>query len=193
MIATLPTGRAGSVLALGLLGSALLISWFAGAAPLLRWHEEQATALAQRRLLSQRMEAFVTVLPALQRAASAPVLEGVDATLLQGGTDAIAGAALQALVRDMAGRIGATLVSVETLPTVANGPYRRIGLRLTLNAQWPMVVQLLQVIDKARPRLVIDDLELHQTHLQLSEQEVLLSAAFTLYGFRGDAELRRAP
>ena len=193
MIATLPTGRAGSVLAVGLLGSALLISWFAGAAPLLRWHEEQATALAQRRLLSRRMEAFVMALPALQRAASAPVLEGVDTTLLEGGTDAIAGAALQALVRDMAGRIGATLVSVETLPAVANGPYRRIGLRLTLNAQWPMVVQLLQVIDKARPRLVVDDIELHQTHLQLSEQEVLLSTAFTLYGFRGDAELRRAP
>src|SRR4051812_27657448 len=154
MSPTLPTGRAGSALALGLLGGALALGWFAGMAPLLGLHAEQAASLAQRRLLSQRMEGFTATLPALQRAAAAPALDGAAGTLLEGGTDAIAGAALQALVRDMAGRIGATLFSVETLPAVPDGPYRRIGLRLALNAPWPVLVQLLHAIRQARPRMV---------------------------------------
>jgi hypothetical protein len=193
MSPTLPTGRTGSALALGLLGGVLALGWFAGAAPLLDLHAEQAAALTQRRLLSQRLEGLTATLPALQRAAAAPVLDGAAGTLLEGGTDAIAGAALQALVRDMAGRVGATLFSVETLPAAPDGSYRRIGLRLALNAPWPVLVQLLHAIRQARPRMVVDDLELHQTQVQLGEQEALLNAAFTVHAFRGDAELRGAP
>jgi general secretion pathway protein M len=189
----LPTGRPGRALAAGLLGGLVLAGWFGVVAPFRVWHASRTEALAQRRLLSERMAAFAAALPALQRAVTTPLPGTTAPTLLQGGTDAIAGAALQDLVQGMAGRVGAALLSVETLPAVPGGSYRRIGLRLTLSAAWPVLAELLHAVEQARPRMVVDDLELHQTQLRVGEEDVLLNAAFTLYAFRGDAELRSPP
>ena len=193
MNATLPTGRAGTALAVGLLGSVLLAGWFGGAAPLLAWRAGQAEALAQRQLLAEGMASFAATLPALQRAVAERSSGTAASVMLKEGTDAIAAAALQGMVRDMAGQAGATLFSVETLPVAAEGSYRRIGLRLSLSASWPVLANLLAAIEQARPRMVVDDLELHQSQLRLGEAEMLLNAAFTLYGFRSDGSPREAP
>jgi hypothetical protein len=183
MTATLPTGRAGRMLA----------AWIGGVAPLLHWHAGLVAALGQRRLLAERMAAYADALPALRQAAAVPVAGDVAPALLEGATDAIAGAALQGLVREMTGRVGATLLSVETLPATVGGTHRRIGLRLSLAAPWPVLAHLLDAVDQARPSMLVDDLELHQTQLRVGEAEALLNAAFTVYAFRRDADARGAP
>jgi general secretion pathway protein M len=188
MNATLPTGPSGRLLALGLLGAVLLAGWVGIAAPLAAWHAERAEAIDGRRMIAQRMEALAAVLPALQEAAAARSADsGAASSLLEGGTDAVAGAALQGLLRDMATRVGASLNSIETLAAAPAGAYRRIGLRLSLSAPWPVLVQLLQAVEQARPRMVVDELELHNSQMQADTGEVMLNAAFTAYAFRGDA------
>ena len=187
MTASLPTGRAGTALALGLLGGVLLAAWFAIGAPLLAWHADRAAELAERRGLVRRLEVLAEPGPMPPRA---PGLDDTAALLLEGGTDAVAGAALQGLVRDMATRAGATLSSVETLPATTVGGYRRIGLRLSLSASWPVLVRLLEAVELARPRTVVDELEVQATQMLTSTEETLLTAGFTVYAFRAATELR---
>jgi general secretion pathway protein M len=189
MTAGLPTGRPGTALALGLLGGVLLTAWFGIGAPLLVWHADRAAELTERRALARRLEALAEAAPAPPRA---PGLDTAAALLLEGGTDAVAGAALQGLVRDMATRAGATLSSVETLPAATVGGYHRIGLRLSLSASWPVLVRLLEAVEQARPRAVVDDLEVQAAQMLTGAEEALLTAGFTVHAFRAGSDLRAA-
>ena len=83
-------------------------------------------------------------------------------------------------------------MSSNPLPAVPTGAYRRIGLRLSLTVPWPVLVRLLQVMKEERPRMVIDDLELHNAQLPTETGELLLNAVFTVYAFRGGTEARGA-
>lgn len=150
--------------------------------------------LAQRRMLADRMEELVQALPALRRRADTAVSTGLAATsLLQGSNDAVAGAALQGRVQDMAQRAGASLSSVETLPAAPAGAYRRIGLHVSLVATWPVLVGLLQSVEQARPRMLVDDLQLHGSHILLRSTALPLTASFTVYAFRGTEHRQAHP
>lgn len=187
------TGRAGPWLALMLLGVVVLVGWLALASPLLAWHAERATVVADRTVLAQRLERMAATLPALRLAVQATDVNGNASALLAGTTDAIAGAALQGLVQEMALQAGATLTSVETLPASAVGLYRRIGLRLSLNVSWPVLIALLQAMAQARPRIIIDDMELQTSQMVIGVDQQLMTASFTVYAFRGASEGRVAP
>lgn len=192
MNATLPTGRAGTALALGLLGGMLLLLGLGVVAPAITWHAERAEHLAERQGLAARMEAVAATLPALRLAAATPAIGHAAPSLLEGTTDAITGAALQGLVREMAGSVEAAVLSVETLAAAPVGAHRRIGLRLSLAAPWPVLVRLLQAVNQARPRMVVDDLELHNSQIRSDTEHLLLNAAFNLYAFSAGLEPRAA-
>ena len=187
MMPAVANGRAGPPLAVGLLCGVLLMVWLAVIAPLLAWYDDRAIELADRRLLAQRLEALAKTLPAMREAASMGDMSTNMSALLEGSTDAVAGAALQGLVQDMAVRAGATLSSVETLPASPAGSYRRIGLRLSLSAPWPVLVALLQAVELGRPRMLVDEVDLQSSQMLGGENQPLLNASFTLYAFRADA------
>ena len=191
MSAALPTGHRGRLLAVGLLGGALLAGWLGVAAPLLSWHAGREEDLADQRSRLRRLTALAGQLPELRRAATAPAPGNAAPSLLEGNTDAVAGAALQVLLRDMAGHVGTTLFSVETLPAAPVGNLRRVGLRISLAAPWPVLVRLLQAVEKARPRMVIDDLEIHNAQMLGDTAEALQTAGLSVYAFRGDADANR--
>lgn len=179
------TGLAGRVLALGLLllvGAAL---WVGLAAPVLAWQDERAALLEQRQMLAARMARIAASLPDLQRAAAAGGPAGpAAATLLEGATDAVAAAALQERVQEMAGRAGAPLSSAETIPGVQAGAYRQIGLHVALRASWPALIQLLRLLEQASPRMLVDDLQLHGIRLAGATVDQPLEAGFTVLAFR---------
>ena len=193
MSPNLPTGRAGHGLALALVAGLAAAGWFAAAAPLLARYAEQEDALLRQQALHRRMAEVAAELPALQRAVQTPQAVGLAPALLEGGTDAVAAAALQESLRDVAAQAGATLFSVETLPASESGAYRRIGLRLSLAARWPVLMRMLQAIERARPGMAVDDLELRQTQMGTGEEDALMSAALTVYAFRDGVEPRRTP
>lgn len=187
MAAALPTGRQGRLLALGLVLLAAILLWLAAAQPLLDLYADQSAKLAQRAALADRMTLLAAEVPALQeRAASVPANNG-EATF-QGATDALAGASLQSLLQSLAGSAGATLSSMETLPADQAGPYRRIGVKLSISAPLSVLVQLMAQIEQARPPMLLDDLQIHGSPILLpGARSAALDAGFTVYGFRSGA------
>ena len=182
MVDALPDGARGRLLALALTVTVLVVAWAGCVQPLLDWHASRAEALEQRRLLLQRMTALAATLPELQRQSSgehAPV-----ASLLDGSTDAIAGAALQSQVQQMATMAGAELNSMEMLPGEQRGAYRRIGLRVTTAAPWPVLIGLLRAIEQGSPRMLVDDVQLRAPPIEMRTSSQPISAGFTVLAFR---------
>lgn len=185
MTDALPTGRRGQVLAVALLVLILGVAWMAVAAPLLAWHADRAETLRQRGTLARRMAQVAATLPELERQSSAMAAAGpVAATLIDGSTDAVAGATLQQLIQDMAARAGATLSSSEALPADAAGAYRRIAVRVALYAPWGVLVQLLRAVAEASPQLLVDDVQIRGARAFGVVGDPPLEASFTVLGFR---------
>ena len=188
----LPTGQRGRLLAIAVTLAGLLVLWLAVVSPAIGWYAERATRLTEQRRLSVRMADLAATLPALRRAASADAGAAPRVAVLQGSTDAIAGATLQGLVQDMASRAGASLNSLETLPAATRGPYRRIALRISVSAGWPVLVRLLAAVEQARPQMLIDDLRLRGPLLRLivpaANAAEPVDATLTILAFRSGAE-----
>ncbi len=182
----LPTGRNGRVLAVLIALLALALLWLAVAGPLVGWHEERRDALEQRQALAARMALLVQRLPALRAQAQAMTVSGQlgAGALIEGSSDAVASAAIQEKVAAMAASLGFSLSSTETLAGTREGEYRRVGVRVSLDAAFPVVVQLLQSIETAQPSLLVDDLQVHGTRLIGQSDNAPLNVAFTVIGFR---------
>jgi hypothetical protein len=185
MMGALPEGVRGRLLALAMTVTALAVVWAGCLQPLIDWHASRAAALEQRRLLLQRMTSLAATLPEIQRQASGE--HAPTAALLEGPSDPIAGAALQSGVQRMAATAGAELNSMEMLPSEQRAGYRRIGLRVTTAAQWPVLIALLQAIEQGSPRMLVDDLQMRAPPIELRVSNQPISAAFTVFAFRSAA------
>jgi general secretion pathway protein M len=188
METTLPEGGRGRLLALALTLSVLVAVWIGCVQPLMDWYGARADALEQRRALLQRMTALVATLPELQHQSSGA--RAPAAALLEGASDAIAGAALQSSVQVMAAAAGAELSSMEMLPAEQRGTYRRIALRVSTSAAWPVLVELLRAVEQATPRMLVDDLQLRAPPVEMRAATTPISAAFTILAYRATASGR---
>ncbi len=181
----LPEGRQGRLLALLVTLLALALLWLALLQPLVDWYADRREALQQRQALAARMTLLVRRLPALRAQARATALAGQPgAGILIDGSDAVASAAIQEKVSAMAAASGLSLSSTETLPAVRAGAYRRVAVRVSLEAAFPLVVRLLRSIETTRPSLLVDDLQVHGTRLLGQSETAPLNVAFTVLGFR---------
>jgi len=183
MAGSLPNGRRGQALAVALSLAVVASVWAGVVAPLAGWHAEQAQRLEQRQALARRMAELAETLPTLQAQAAGRDAAGpAPSAVLGGETDAVAGAALQLLVHQMATGAGTSLSSVEVLPVEAVGGYRRIGLHVALTAPWPVLVHLLQSIEQATPPMLVDDLRVRGSPLR--NVALPMDASFTVLAFR---------
>ena len=195
----LPVGRRGQIVAVGLLVIALGLAWALVASPLIGWYQAREERLAEQQVLLAHMTRLVAELPALRRSAGdgGQANDVPAATLLGGESDAIAGAALQGMVQDMARAAGVTLTSAEALPGDPRGAFRRIGLRIMLSADWPALIDLLKAVESSPMRLLVDDLQLHataNTQAGAIRDAPRIEASFVVLGFRaGGADRPRAP
>lgn len=181
----LPEGRTGQALAAG--GTLLLVAaiWLGVLAPAWSWYAGQADDLAASRLELAHMQSLQASLPALRRAvAESAVPSAGTAILLDGDTDAIAGANLQSALNDLATQTGTALDSAESAGAVQIGGLRRVDVSVSLTATWPTLVAYLAAIDAARPRMTVDDLSVSSNSLPDLRQDVALQANFTVSAFR---------
>jgi general secretion pathway protein M len=178
----LPDGPRGRILAAGLTLALLGALWFGVITPLIGWYQDRAEELAQRHALLARMRVLVETLPDLERQSAG--VRPAPTALLPGATDALAAAAMQSAVQAMATAAGAELASMETLPAEARGGYRRIGLRVSLSAPWPVLIELLRSAAQQQPRMLVDDVQFRAAPLQVHEASMAVSASFTLLAFR---------
>lgn len=183
---TLPEGSRGKLLALGLLLCAAGLVWVAVVSPLIGWYQARSDALADRGALLAHMTQLAAALPSLRNAANTSDTSETESVLLDGDSDAIAGATLQGMVQDMAASAGAPLTSAEALPGEQQGAFRRIGLRVALGASWPVLIGLVREIESSHLRLMVDDVQVHATARTGSAAAAAprLEASFVVMGFR---------
>jgi len=182
----LPTGRNGRILAVVITLLVLALIWAAIAGPLIGWYQDRNEALAQRQALAVRMAQLVQRLPAVRAQAEAMNAAGQLGAnaLIDGNSDAVASAAIQEKVSAMAASLGLSLSSTETLAAAREGAYRRVSVRVSLDAAFPVVVHLLQSIETARPSLLVNDLQMHGARMIGQPDSAPLNVAFTVIGFR---------
>ena len=180
------TGRRGQALALGAGLLALALAWFGVVDPVRSWFADRSQLLEQRQALLGRMQQVAATLPEL-RAASKPKpgqSETAAALMLPGSSDAVAAADLQERVQKMASAAGASLTAVETLPPAPAGVWHKVSLRISLNAPWPVLMQLMRSVEQSPTRILIDDVHFHSATIVTRPTVLPVQASMVLYGFR---------
>ncbi len=179
-----PTGRRGQALAVALLLLVASLAWFGGVAPTLSWYAGRTAHLLEQQALASRMAGVAGTIPALQRVLQqAEPPGGASRPMLEGGSDAIAGAALQQAVGDMAAAAGAPVTSAELLPATAVDRYRRISLHVTASTTAPKLIALLSAVSQATPNMLVDDLSLRPSSMLGGAGAQSLEASFTVIAF----------
>lgn len=180
------TGRRGRALAAGIGVLASALAWFGLVDPAWSWFRDRDALVEQRQALLHRMRGVAATLPALE-AASANKPGQADANaaiMLPGATDAVAAADLQEQVQKMAAAAGASLTAVETLPVTPSGKWHKVALRISLNAPWPVLMDLLRSIEQSPARVLIDDVHFHSAAVVSHPTALPIQASMVLYGFR---------
>jgi general secretion pathway protein M len=123
------------------------------------------------------------MLPELQTAARQDLAPSAD-QMLEGNSDAIAGAALQERVQELASAAHAKLISIETLPGEEQGTYRLIAVRLELRSQLAVLVDLLTAIEEGPPTMLVKDIQIKVGSVSPANPYYSLENTFTVYAFR---------
>ncbi|HYZ64856.1 MAG TPA: type II secretion system protein GspM [Acetobacteraceae bacterium] len=184
----LPEGARGRVLALLLLLVVVAGAWTVVAQPLLDWYAARADRLSLQEALARRMGQVAAELPALRRLESGTEV-AAPVSVLDGATDAVAGATLQQLLQSIAADAGATLASMEVLQGEQLAGYRRIGVRLAVAAPWPVVVKLLDAITGGSPRMLVNDLQIQGGRGVAGDGTPTLTTSMVVFGFRAGTSL----
>ena len=180
-------GRPGQALAVGCLVLALALIWLGAIDPIWSWYAERQAMLEQRQALLVRMRGLAASLPALRAASASQRGDGAEAAtaILPGATDALAAAALQEAVQKMATAAGASLTAVETLPAaMAAERWHKVSLRISLNAPWPVLIDLMHALGKAPARIFVGDVHFHSPAVVAHPANLPIQASMVLYGFR---------
>ena len=185
MIRSLPTGRAGQLVAAGLSLLMLAAIGLGVIRPVLDWYQEGAEMLTGRAALARRMEVVVAQLPELrEQAAALSASTGDTPALLAGDSDPVASAALQESLQAMFRETGVPLSSVETLSGEEAGPYRRIRLRLSFTASYPALATLLRSIGESSPVLMMDELQVRPALHRIGITPGTFDVECTVFAFR---------
>ncbi|GBR02842.1 general secretion pathway protein M [Gluconacetobacter liquefaciens NRIC 0522] len=178
---TLPEGRWGQALALGMLGLALGLAWLLVLDPVWNLYADRVQRLDLQRATLTRMERLASALPALRQttATSSPN----PSQLIDGTTDAIASANLQDILQTIATTTETEITSVENVPSAAAGRYRRIGLHVVVTAPFPTLIRLLTRLEQSTPAIVIDGLHLRSAE-DTNSASAPLDCDMILHAFR---------
>ena len=181
------SGRPGQALAVGCLMLALALIWLGAIDPIWSWYADRQAMLEQREALLARMQGLAATLPALRAASANQRGDGAEAAtaMMPGATDALAAAALQEAVQKMATAAGASLTAVETLPAAtAAEHWHKVSLRISLNAPWPVLIDLMHAVGQAPARIFVGDVHFHSPAVMAHPANLPIQASMVLYGFR---------
>ena len=187
------------MLAVGLLVVVLASVYLLAAAPLLALYQQRETRIEDGRVLVPRLQAIAAALPTLRaRVAELRTASRTRKVTLDGASDAVASANLQSRIEGLAGSVGATIGSTESLPVEERDGYRRIGLRFALNGPYDTLVRLLAKLAAATPPLVVDNIQIHGVLRRpglrpAGGADIGLDAGLDVYGFRSGDKTTAAP
>jgi general secretion pathway protein M len=180
---TLPTGRRGQMTAVGVTLVAVMALWILIISPLIDFYSDRSDALEKQQAVLSRMERLVAQRQSLMdQAAGLGDAAPAKGNVLDGSSIPVATAALQGLVRDIAGNSGATLASIESLPGETGNGYRRVGVKLALSASWPVLLHFLEALQESDTPMAIDDLQIHSgSDTPKTPEQQVFEAGFTVW------------
>jgi type II secretory pathway component PulM len=182
---SLPTGRRGQLLALGLTGLMAAVLWFVIASPLLQAYADRTEALHRQEQMARRMEDLVRTLPALREQATTAAKAGREsAALLPGTSDALAAATLQQKLDELAKASSVQIGSEEIIPAQASGGFRAIGVRIALHAPYRMLIALMQALAQADIPMVVSDLSIRAPSADTHDPDASVDAGLTVSALR---------
>ncbi len=190
---TLPEGRPGKFLAVGMLALFLALAYLAGIHPLQQLYAQRADEIAEKRDRLERLERVAAELPGL-RSMLAQLRNSAKRTdlLLEGPSDAVASANLQGKLKELISQVGAEMTSAESMPPAPRGDFRRVGVRVVMVGELEMLVTVLNSIEQAHPPLFVDDIEIRNRNnfvvpAKAPDKSPPLNIAFYVYGYRAGA------
>ena len=187
----LPEGRRGQLAALGLLLGVLWGLWMVLAAPLLGIYQDRANDLAEQRVLEAHMASLAASLPKLRaQAAVSPERHPSVSFQLAGSTDALAAANLQSLVGKIAQADGIAISSIDTVTPANTAWGRKIGVSIRISGSYRAIVSFVARLLLSQPKMVIDDLEIHDGGSDGGARIARLTGVWRSMGF-GHAGRRR--
>ena len=185
LIADLPTGRRGQILAVALLLLLLALVWFGGVAQLVDWYGERADQVAARGALAARLEQRAAALPQL-RALALSLPPQASPLALPGGSDAEAAAGLQETLQALANNANLIVGSTEILPAADDGLYRRVEVRVSFNSDYPSLVKFLRGIAASDTPLVVVGLDLDGRPRGAPSDDPGIDSVITVAGWRAE-------
>jgi general secretion pathway protein M len=185
-LVNLPTGSLGRALALAILGALIGLVYLATISPLIDLYRTREVTLTERQLLIPRLLRVTAEVPTLRaRLAELQATGTTRDVALDGASDALASANLQSRIEQLATANGVTITSTEAIPAEDRGPYRRIGLRLTVSGKYEAIVKLLAAVEEAQPPIVVGNLQMHGLFRAIEVRtNHALDTRFEVYGLR---------
>ncbi len=146
--------------AIGLLVAVLVAVYAFTVAPLVAGYGETERAISQAADLLDRYRRVAASRNLLQaRLDELAGRQSESGIYLGGGTDALAGAELQERVNKTVEANGGRLRSVQILPVKTDGDFRRVGVRVQMNATVAQLASVLYALEAGRTFLFVDNLE----------------------------------
>jgi general secretion pathway protein M len=181
--------RRGQALAVAIGVITIFTLWFGVLDPIRAWFDDRQVLLEQRRELLRRMQDLAGSVPALRAASTDKRDDGASTDTITlpgatGATGAVAAADLQERVQAMAAAAGVNVTAVETLPATVAGAWHKVPQRISLNASWPVLMELVRAIERSPTRIFIDDVHFHSPVVVVRPAAPPIQASMVLYGVR---------
>lgn len=159
MPTTLPTGRSGRLVALGILGVVLILLLYGFIVPLADLWNDLDDELDALSLRAHGYEQLVQRRAAIERQL-VDLRAGMETApdYLAVAEPAVAAAEAQARVSALAESAGAIVRSTNTTPPVSADGFTAINFQISVSGPLHAIRDLLYAVDSGQPRLVIDRL-----------------------------------
>lgn len=191
----LPEGVKGQALALAIAALGAIVLYLLIVSPVLAFYGEGEDLLDQRLAMAGRYEALARELPALRAADKKWRDQEGGELLLEGSSDALASAALQAAMKSLVEDAGTKLASSEVLQPTSDGNFRRVGIRVVFSGDLKLVTAVLRGVETSRPILSVGNFSLRAGGGPASTEDTdeesasagdsgALSVTLDVYGFR---------
>jgi hypothetical protein len=151
---------AGRLAALSLLLGVIAAVAMLAVVPVVSHIRDQQHEITEQRQLLGRLDAFNATRQSAEAEASRSEAAIKSGVFLEGGTDALRTASLQALITEMAGKHGLRLSSSRTLAVEEENGLRFIGVQIELDADLARLQRLVLALEAQRPVLFIRTLQI---------------------------------
>ncbi len=178
---TAPADLLKKIAALAILGAILLLAYAGLFAPIASQLVDTGDKIEEQRVELGRLTSALNEQQS-DGVTNEPSIRALNFTMLEGGSDQIRAAALQARVNTVAADEGIRLSSVTVLPPRADDELRLVGIEVQLQASLKQLQGLLFTLEAQQPPLFVGMLQIGRAADSNVRRGRELDARMTLFG-----------